>query len=113
MTTAHERIHGNLQALADRRGRSATCTVCGHICEREGANFARTTFTVTVLSRGPLDINTTLEEVAYAIIEGDCSGQTERADETLTGPQMAAALVAQGSDPEFLGLTADGEEAQS
>ena len=112
MTTAHERIHGSLQALADRRGQRATCTICGHIFERE-AQFTRTTFTVTVLSQGPLPADINLADVAYEIGAGDCSGQTDRIDETLTGPQMAAALVGQGSDPEFLGLTADGEEAQS
>ena len=74
--------------------------------------LTRATFTVTVLSRGPLPA-ISLADVAYEITLGDCSGQIERKDETLTGPQMAAALVAQGSDPEFLGLTADGEEAQS
>ncbi len=110
--TAHEKIHGSLQALADRRGHRTTCTVCGHIFEKE-AKYTRATFTVTVLSRGPLPDDINLAGLAYEIMEGDCSGQTERNDETLTGPQMAAALVAQGSDPEFLGLTADGEEAQS
>lgn len=77
------------------------------------AKFTRTTFTVTVLSQGPLPIDISLTGVAYEIGAGDCSGTTERTEETLTGPQMAAALVGQGSDPEFLGLTADGEEAQS
>lgn len=73
--------------------------------------MGRTTFTVTVLSGRPLPTDITLADVAYEITLGDCSGQVERNDEELTGPQMAAALIAQGSDPEFLGLTADGEEA--
>ncbi len=112
MTTAHERIHTNLLALAKRTGQRATCSVCSHIFQSEGPR-TRTTFTVTVLSEGPLPKHIDLDGVAYAITYGDCSGHTERTDETLTGPQMAAALIAQGSDPEFLGLTADGEEAQS
>lgn len=71
----------------------------------------RTTFTVTVLSRGPLPADINLADVAYEITLGDCSGQVERTDVEITGPQMAAELVAQGSDPEFLGLTDSGEEA--
>ncbi len=70
----------------------------------------RTTFTITVLSRGHLPDSITLEEIDYAITEGDCSGQIDRTDDTLTGPQMALALKEQGSDPEFLGLTDTGEE---
>jgi hypothetical protein len=46
-----------------------------------------------------------LEQVAYDITEGDCSGQwfIESAEE-VDGPTMARLLLAQGSDPGFFGL---------
>ncbi|WP_217924742.1 hypothetical protein [Miltoncostaea oceani] len=52
-----------------------------------------------------------LVAIADEITTGDSSGNVRTLSvEDLTGPQMAAALIAQGSDPEFLGLDADGKD---
>lgn len=52
-----------------------------------------------------------LADLHEQITSGDCSGKWETDVEELTGAQMADALIEQGSDPEFLGLTEDGEQA--
>jgi len=72
--------------------------------------FYRTTITVTVLSEEPFDYDN-LEGVHYAITEGECSGHYETTkSETLTAKQVAEALQAEGSDPEFFQLTDEGED---
>jgi len=73
--------------------------------------YYRTVFTITVLSTESLPVDLGLSGLAYGITEGDWSGEVDRqADQKLTGKQMADALIAQGSDPEFLGLDAEGNE---
>jgi hypothetical protein len=78
----------------------------------EGATaggFWKTVYTVEVLSEDtPLETHD-LAELAYAIVEGDCSGQVE-ITETLEvdGKTMARLLEAQASDPAFFGLDEDG-----
>lgn len=72
--------------------------------------FYRTLITLEVLSQEPLP-SMSLADLAYATTEGDCSGQFKQTTEReLDGPQAAAALIAQGSDPGFFGLTEDGQD---
>jgi len=74
----------------------------------EAPVFYKTVVTVTVLSEEPFN-EMELADVAYAIGEGDCSGQVEFApSEKVDGPTMAKLLIAQGSDPEFFQIDADG-----
>ena len=69
--------------------------------------YTRTTFKVVVLSS---DADSTqpvstlsLDQVAYEIYEGCCSGSTECVEEVeLTEESMRQALLAMGSDPAFL-----------
>ena len=69
---------------------------------------------VTILSENPLPCDISLEEIARNITEGSDSGEWEITEvEQLDEKQAAAALIAQGSDPEFFGLNDDGTEAES
>jgi hypothetical protein len=73
--------------------------------------FFKTTYTVVVLSEDTPATNLPLEQLAYAITDGDCSGKvSDDGGVLLTGPQAAAALIEQSSDPSFFRLTVDGED---
>ena len=72
--------------------------------------FYKSTITVTVLSEEPISPDASLADIAYNFTEGDNSGEWELTNvEELDGKQAAAALIAQGSDPEFFQLTETGE----
>lgn len=74
--------------------------------------FYKTTITYEILSEHELP-RMSLTQIAEACIEGYCSGHfTETKIEELNGPQAAQALMAQGSDPAFFGLTSDGRESE-
>ena len=74
--------------------------------------FYRTVIQVEVLSHDPLP-ECGLAHIAYLIDEGDCSGRVQTiSEDKVDGLTMARLLHAQGSDPMFLGLTADGQEAE-
>lgn len=65
-------------------------------------SFKRTVITVEVLSDTDWDWET-LGDVAYAITDGDCSGDVQATSvDYLTAEEVAKALIKQGSDPEFL-----------
>jgi len=71
-----------------------------------------TVIQVEVLSQGPVPDPISLKDVAYEIDEGEWSGSVRQVRyREVDGPEMAGLLKAQGSDPEFLGLTDDGSEA--
>lgn len=71
--------------------------------------FHKTIIQVEVLSEEPFEYNT-LDDVARAIND-DCSGATTTVStETLDGKQCAEALQEQASDPQFFGLTEDGND---
>lgn len=73
------------------------------------SKFFKTTITIEILSEQKFN-NTNLEDIAYAITEGDCSGKVEVTGyQELTSKEAAAALLAQGSDPEFFGLDENGK----
>jgi len=74
--------------------------------------FYKTVFTVEILSEEPVGQEASLEEVAYAIGEGPCSGQVKfKSEKVLDGKQAALALQVQASDPGFFRLTDKGEDA--
>lgn len=65
-------------------------------------SYVKTVITVTVLSEGDFEFEN-LDDMTASITYGDCSGNYEVTSvEYLTREQMAEALKAQGSDPEFL-----------
>jgi hypothetical protein len=66
---------------------------------------------IEVLSEDPYE-GTTLEEVAYDITDGHCSGELsdEVRNQEVTGPEMVKLLNAQGSDPGFMLLSDDGDD---
>lgn len=76
--------------------------------------FYRTVVTVEILSEDPFDGTQDLEYIDWAITDGDCCGkQTVTVDNAeLDGPAAAAFLVANGDDPEFFGLTEEGEDVE-
>lgn len=64
--------------------------------------FHKTVISIEVLSEGPYK-PTLLEDVHHDITDGQCSGVWSiTGTSQLTREQMAEALIAQGSDPEFL-----------
>jgi len=73
--------------------------------------YYRTEIKVVVLSEEPYEFES-LENTAYHITDGDCSGEVSivEANKELTGPEMARALQDQGSDPEFFQLDASGND---
>ena len=74
--------------------------------------FYRTVISIEILSEEELDFsNESLEDIAYAIDEGDCSGKTlVETFEEIDAATAAQLLQAHGSDPSFFGLTEDGED---
>ena len=75
--------------------------------------FYRTTYRVVVLSEEQPLTTTALEDVNYEITYGHCSGVVEITEaEELTAAEAARELEAQGSDPEFFGLDAEGNEVE-
>jgi hypothetical protein len=73
--------------------------------------YYKTIVTVTVLSEEPVDTALGLGDIHEEIINGPWSGVVDVGEGVeLTGKEMAAALLAQGSDSEFFGLTPEGEE---
>lgn len=73
------------------------------------SKFFKTTIIIEILSEQKFN-NTNLEDINYAITQGDCSGKVEITGyQELTSKEAAAALLAQGSDPEFFGLDENGK----
>jgi hypothetical protein len=72
--------------------------------------FFKTVITVTVLTEdGPVSPEANLDTIARQIMEGDWSGEVDSDGGTeLTAKEAAEALIAQGSDPEFFRINADG-----
>lgn len=78
-----------------------------------GRKFYKTIFQFEVLSEEPIEDPVTLEQIHSETQEGRWSGRfLETAQKVLTGKQAAKALIAQGSDPEFLRLTEDGKDTE-
>jgi hypothetical protein len=75
---------------------------------RIGKKFYRTVIEIEVLSEEPVSFSE-LDEIHYAITQGHCSGDwIVNSQSEVTPKHMAQLLIAQGSDPEFLGLDEDG-----
>jgi len=67
--------------------------------------FFKTTITLEVLSEDTDVSNMSLEDIAFAITEGDCSGMiTKKKITKLTKRQVENALVKQGSSHDFFNL---------
>jgi hypothetical protein len=74
--------------------------------------FCKTVIQVTVLSEGPFDYEN-LYDVYQEITNGEASGEVKTVEACyLTGKQAAKELIAQGSDPSFLGLTPSGKRKE-
>lgn len=71
----------------------------------------RTTFSIDVLSEEPLGDCLSLSQVEYLITEGECVGAALVSKQTtLTNKEMAAALIAAGSTPDFFMLDEAGNK---
>ena len=80
---------------------------------KQPRKFYRSILTTEVLSEDtPIMSGTPLEDIAYAITEGDCSGRTTVKSTEVTPQQMAKFLIGQGSDPEFFMLDESGNEIE-
>lgn len=72
--------------------------------------FYKTVLQVEVLSEEPIG-DMDLEQVSHEIVEGDFSGQSiVMQTKELNGKEAAAALVEQGSDPEFFMIDEEGND---
>lgn len=68
-------------------------------------------FQIVVLSEDAPVSNCDLGVINFDITEGDCSGEVKHlSSELLTPKEAADALLDQGSDPSFFGLTPDGKD---
>ena len=78
------------------------------MADQQQQTFYKTTMVIEILGDRPYTGD--IHNLAYEITDGDFSG-TVLSEETVEvdGPQMARLLIAQGSDPDFLGLTEDGQ----
>jgi hypothetical protein len=63
--------------------------------------YYRTIITVEILSDYPYSVDT-LAHVGYDVTEGDVSGSITEKCEEITRDEMKKALIAQGSDPNFI-----------
>lgn len=74
--------------------------------------FYKTVIQTTVLSEEPFEYEN-LSQVNSAITAGDCSGKVETVEaKELSGKEMAQALLAQGSDPQFFQIDENGESIE-
>ena len=75
--------------------------------------FYRRVVTIEILSEDEPAEWEDLSDLEYLMTEDHCSGRTDVGfPEEVTPAQMAKLLIAQGSDPEFFGLTEDGNDVQ-
>lgn len=75
--------------------------------------FYRIVYQVEILSDEPIQEELDLDAIHHLIINGPCSGEVScGALEEVDGATMAKLLINQRSDPEFLGLTEDGEDTE-
>lgn len=75
--------------------------------------FYRTVYTIEVLSEEPIPACMDIEMVIEEAVNGDYSMKCDRGEqEEVDGKRMVKLLQAQGSDPEFFRITAEGEDTQ-
>lgn len=73
--------------------------------------FHKRIYTVEILSEKPIPDSMDLMDVVNEADHGDYSGDVlKEIDTVINGRQAAAALMKQGSSPEFFGLTKDGDD---
>jgi hypothetical protein len=74
-------------------------------------NFQKTRVLVEVLHEGPLAFQS-LADLHDLITDGDASGNYTVKSVDLNPKKMADEAIKQGSDPEFFGIDADGNNTQ-
>lgn len=75
--------------------------------------FFKTRIVIEVLSEEEIPPGMSVEQIAYEARYGGYSMRNvEEKSTELNGKEMAVALMEQGSDPEFFGLTRDGEDTE-
>lgn len=75
------------------------------------SKFYKHTLTLEFLSEEPFTDDLTLDALIYEATHGSLSMRCfNEKDAVLTGKQAAKALMRQGSDPGFFGLTEAGQE---
>lgn len=75
--------------------------------------FYKRVYRVEILSESPIPAGRDLEDVLFEATEGDYSGAVQEEEEVvLTGAEAAKELIKQRSDPDFFGLTDDGEDVK-
>ena len=73
--------------------------------------FYKTTFKIEVLSEDEFPPWMSLEQIAYEITSGGCSGFYDRVEsKELSSKECAEELMNQGSDPEFFGIDENGND---
>lgn len=74
--------------------------------------FYRNVIQVEILSEDPMDGDLNLENINYAITDGDCSGRVTSVvnNEELDGKRAAELLLEQASDPEFFQIDEFGND---
>ncbi len=76
--------------------------------------FFKTVVQVTILSEDkPVGPNMELDQIHYAITDGDCSGDCKVVSQKqVSGKKMAMLLTEQGSDPGFFNLDENGKKLE-
>jgi len=69
----------------------------------------KSTITLTVLSEDPIPDDMDISTIVMEAEVGDYSMDSEITSRKISNEQMAELAVAQGSDPEFFGITETGE----
>ena len=89
-----------------------TKTKCPSTTKKAKRGFYRAVFKVELLSDEPIG-DMSLEQIQYEMTDGHMSGVfTREVTEKVPAKKMVKLLVNQGSDPEFLGLDADGNDVE-
>ena len=75
--------------------------------------FYKRTYKIELLSEEPLRDGLSLETIAYEMTEGHCSGVViDEGEVEMNALQVAEALIAQGSEPEFFMIDEDGNDLE-
>ena len=100
--------HPDLPEYLTLKGMLCDCDACGAGVEVEDEKqFHRTVIVYEVLSEEPYEYRG-LDELTYDVGQGDCSGMLlEEHHLEMGAEQMAALLIAQGSDPGFFRIGED------
>jgi len=73
----------------------------------------QTTITLTVLSEEPIPDDAEISDIVHEAMVGDYSMDSEISSRQISPVQMAEIALAQGTDPEFFGLDAEGNRVEN